>query len=115
MAGRYKLIREIGRGGMGSVWAAIHTVTRADVALKFLDARLAGRDDMRKRFLAEARAAATVEHPNVIVVRDVFQLDDHTPVMVQDLLVGTSLADRLEEEQQRREQLMKRPAQNHGF
>lgn len=80
---------------MGEVWAVTHTVTRKKRALKFLVPY--GRDDerMRKRFLAEARAAAAVDHPNVIDVDDVFTLDDGRLVMILDLLEGESLADRL--------------------
>jgi serine/threonine-protein kinase len=96
IAGRYRLTRRLGEGGMGVVWAATHQVTRKHVALKMLSARLGGRDDMRKRFLAEARAAASIEHPHVIGVSDVFELDNGTPVMVQDLLEGETLAARLE-------------------
>ena len=50
---------------------------------------------MRRRFLREARAAATVQHPSVVEVHDVFELDDETPVMVMDLLVGETLAQRI--------------------
>jgi serine/threonine-protein kinase len=83
---------------MGVVWAATHEVTRKRVALKVLSARLGGRDEMHKRFLAEARAAASIDHPHVIDVSDVFELDDGTPVMVQDVLEGETLAQRLERE-----------------
>jgi serine/threonine protein kinase len=80
---------------MGTVWSATHTVTRARVALKLLDARSGARAELRQRFIAEARAASAIDHPNVIAVHDVFELDDGTPVMVLDLLEGETLAARL--------------------
>jgi serine/threonine-protein kinase len=100
IAGRYSLERCIGKGGMGSVWAATHRVTRARVALKFLRVPADDRASLRERFLAEARAATAIEHPNVIQVIDVFELDDHTPVMVLDLLEGETLGERLDREEQ---------------
>jgi serine/threonine-protein kinase len=80
---------------MGVVWAATHTITRRGVAMKFLKGPAHARPEMRRRFLREARAAATVQHPSVVEVHDVFELDDETPVMVMDLLVGETLAQRI--------------------
>lgn len=93
--GRYTLERMIGEGGMGSVWAATHALTRKHVALKFLKGAAAERPDVVRRFLREARAASAVHHPNVVQIHDVLQLEDGRPVMVMDLLVGESLGDRL--------------------
>jgi serine/threonine-protein kinase len=94
VAGKYRLERRIGAGGMGEVWAATQTVTRKPVALKFL--RDAEADpDTKRRFLREARAACAVRHPNVVEVHDVLELDDGAPVMVMELLEGESLEDRL--------------------
>jgi serine/threonine-protein kinase len=95
IGGRYRLERLLGRGGMGEVWAAKHTVTRRDVALKFLNVDQGTVPQMRRRFLREARAATAVNHPNVIQIHDVFELDDETPVMVMDLLTGEALSDKL--------------------
>lgn len=95
IGGRYRLERLIGQGGMGAVWAAIHTITRRRVALKFLRGPAHARPELRRRFLREARAACLVEHPNVVAVHDVFEIDDDTPVMVMDLLEGETLGARL--------------------
>jgi serine/threonine-protein kinase len=95
VAGRYRLDRVLGQGGMGVVWAATHTITRRGVAMKFLKGPAHARPELRRRFLREARAAATVQHPSVVEVHDVFELDDETPVMVMDLLVGETLAQRI--------------------
>jgi serine/threonine-protein kinase len=95
VAKRYRLDEELGRGGMGVVWAATHVVTRRRVAIKFLRAPTELRTDHRSRFLREARAASAVDHPNVVSVVDVFELDDETPVIVMELLVGETLRERL--------------------
>src|SRR6185437_15112537 len=98
IGGRYRLDRLLGRGGMGEVWAATHAVTLREVALKFLKVDDGTLPVMRRRFLREARAAAAVKHPNVILVHDVFELDDQTPVMVMDMLSGEPLSERLARE-----------------
>ncbi len=94
VAGRFRLTALLGEGGMGEVWAATHTITRRRAALKFVKGADAS-PERRGRLLREARAAAGVDHPNVIEVVDVFELDDGTPVMVMELLSGESLAARL--------------------
>lgn len=98
IAGRYRLERLLGKGGMGFVWAATHAVTRRSVAIKLLLGPLSARPEMRRRFLREARAAAAVEHPNVVEIYDVFELADETPVMVMSLLRGETLGARLNRE-----------------
>ncbi len=96
VAGRYRLDRLLGQGGMGVVWAATHTITRRAVAMKFLRGPAHARPEMRRRFMREARVASAVNHPSIVEVHDVFELDDETPVMVMDLLVGRTLAARLD-------------------
>jgi len=93
IGGRYRLDRRLGEGGMGTVWAATHTVTLCQVALKLLrpEAR-----SQHERFLREARAAASVEHPHVVRVQDVFPAEDGTPTMVMELLAGESYQARLD-------------------
>jgi serine/threonine protein kinase len=59
---------KLGRGAMGVTFKAFDTVLRHAVALKVIDARIAGRPDARERFLREARAAARLRHPNVASV-----------------------------------------------
>jgi serine/threonine-protein kinase len=95
---RYRLDNELGRGGMGVVWAATHLVTRKRVAIKFVRGPADMRSDLRRRFLREARAACAVDHPNTVEVLDVFELEDETPVMVMELLSGETLRELLERE-----------------
>src|ERR1041385_5232671 len=64
IAGRYRLERHLGEGGMGTVWAATHVVTRRSVAMKFLRQAVAHKTDLRQRVLRAAQAARPVRHPN---------------------------------------------------
>src|SRR5437870_2690882 len=91
LVGRYRLESLLGRGGMGEVWRAEHTLTRRIVAVKLLRHAIAHQPDMRRRFLREARAAAAVHHPNVVEVLDAFELEDGTPALVMPLLEGETL------------------------
>jgi len=95
IAGKYRLERLLGEGGMGAVWAARHLLTQKLVALKFLKQADPG---TRRRFLREARAASAVGHPNVVSIHDLVELDDSTLFMVMDLLEGETLAARLARE-----------------
>jgi serine/threonine-protein kinase len=96
VAGRYRLDHRLGSGGMGTVWAATHTVTGKAVALKLLRTRHDA--TARRRVLREARAACAVHHPSVIVIHDVVEAADGSPVLVMDRLVGESLRARLDRE-----------------
>jgi serine/threonine protein kinase len=95
LAGRFRLDRRLGEGGMGIVWAATNTVTGRRVAIKMLrDARTED-PHVRRRFLREGRAASKVQHPNVVEILDVLELEDQIPAMVMELLEGESLGQRI--------------------
>jgi len=96
IAGRYRLVRRIGAGGMGEVWEAAHELTSKHVAVKVLNATYARQPEVRARFLQEARAACVVRHPNVVQIHDVVEAPDGSPAMVMDLLTGESLGERCE-------------------
>ena len=98
VAGRYRLERPLGAGGMGEVWVATNIVTSGRVALKFLKPEYAKVPDLRLRFVREARAASAVSHPNIVTVHDVLDLDSESPVMVMELLQGEALSERLARE-----------------
>lgn len=95
IAGRYRLEHPLGEGGMGTVWAATHTVTRRSVAMKFLKDSMRHRKDLRERFLREAAAASALRHPNVVEIIDVFDFAEGSPVMVMELLRGETLGAKL--------------------
>ena len=92
VGGRYRLDQHLGDGGSGAVWAATHLLTREPVALKFL--RKPGEEQSR-RFLREGRIATSLRHPNIVAVRDLFELESASLVMVMDLVHGETLSARL--------------------
>lgn len=96
VGGKYRLDRIIGRGGVGTVFAGVHTWTGRDVAVKMLHVQYAEERAVVDRFLTEARAAAVLRHPNVVDVLDMGKDDDGAVYMVLEHLEGESLARRLE-------------------
>ena len=86
----YTIVRELGRGGMGVVFEAIHQSLGRRVALKILARRLVGDTKHLTRFRREARAAARLRHPNIVSVFGVGQADDHH-YYVMDFINGMSL------------------------
>jgi len=95
--GRYRVLRELGRGGMGIVYVAEDTQLRRKVAVKCLLPEVASRPGNRERFEREARATAAVEHENVIAIHDVGQ-ERGLPFLVMPLLLGETLGDRFRRE-----------------
>jgi len=94
--GRYRIESVLGRGGMGTVFEAVHEWTGRRVAVKLLRHDVASDFEASQRFLQEARSATAIEHPNVVEVLDMGRHDDWTVYMVFELLRGQSLADRLD-------------------
>jgi serine/threonine-protein kinase len=100
LAGKYRLVSQIGRGGMGSVWKAEHLELCAPVAIKLMDPTLAAGLEAARRFLGEARAAAALRSPHVVQILD-YGVDDATeiPFIAMELMEGESLAARLNQMQ----------------
>jgi serine/threonine protein kinase len=88
---RYRIERELGRGGMAVVHAASDDGLDRQVALKILSSHLAGDDAFRERFLREARIAGSLHHPNLVRVYDIAE-HDGLPCIVMELIDGDSLA-----------------------
>ena len=93
--GRYRLGDSLGAGGMAEVFRAEDTRLSRAVAIKILRAELSLDRSFRLRFESEARAAATLSHPNVVSIFDVDEREDGRPFIVMELVEGGSLADRL--------------------
>jgi serine/threonine-protein kinase len=95
IAGRYRITREIGRGGMAQVYESEHLDIGKRVAIKILAAEFATSSVVVERFLREARAAAAVRSPYICDVFDTGKLDDQRPFLVMELLEGESLYERM--------------------
>ncbi len=71
----YKILKEIGKGGMGVVYKATDTKLHRTVAVKALATELVGDDKARTRFLREARAASAIDHPNICIVYEINEVE----------------------------------------
>ena len=94
IAGRYRLEGPLGRGGMSEVVAGTDLRLQRPVAVKFLLPEMAARDDIRRRFEAEARAAASLSDPHAVAVYDTGE-HDGKPYIVMERLPGETLGDRI--------------------
>jgi eukaryotic-like serine/threonine-protein kinase len=97
LAGKYKVERVLGRGGMGYVVAARHNQLDQQVAIKILMPELCENEDAVARFLREARASVRIQNDHIARVLDVGTLDDGAPYMVMEFLEGRDLAHELED------------------
>ncbi|HTV17815.1 MAG TPA: protein kinase [Polyangiaceae bacterium] len=97
LAGRYRLLEQLGEGGMGSVWKAEHLLLHSHVAVKIIDPDVARLEFNLARFLREAKTLATLRSPHVVQVLD-FGSDAETPYLVMELLHGQTLGRRLSEQ-----------------
>jgi serine/threonine-protein kinase len=94
LAGRYQLISQLGQGGMGSVWRAVHKELGTPAAVKLIDPIIASNPEALARFKREAQAAASLRSSNVVQILD-YGVDLGTPYIVMELLDGENLAMRL--------------------
>jgi hypothetical protein len=95
IAGKYAIEGQLGRGGMGTVYAARHVSTGRRFAIKLLKPQLAGDAEAEARFTREATLASAINHPAIVEVYDVGRHGD-APYMVMKLLHGESLGQRLQ-------------------
>jgi eukaryotic-like serine/threonine-protein kinase len=92
---KYRLVRLLGEGGMGSVYEARHDVIGRRFAVKFLHAELAGHPEILARFRREAQAAGSLENENIAAVTDFGSSPDGAPYIVMEFLEGEDLAKTL--------------------
>jgi serine/threonine-protein kinase len=88
IGGKYRLTRQLGQGAMGVVWAATNLRVGREVAIKLI---LGSTEELRVRFLREARACGALKHPNIVEMIDVAETDDGDPFMVMELLTGETV------------------------
>ncbi len=89
---RYQVVREIGRGGMGVVYLAHDSVLERDVAYKVLPEQLRENPNALRNFLREAKAAAQLNHPNIVTVYDAGE-SEHGFYLAMELVEGTTLKE----------------------
>ncbi len=97
---RYKVVEEVGRGGMSAVYKGIHELMDRTVAIKVLLPQLVSDQISIKRFQQEAQAASHLQHPNVITVYDYGFVASGQPYLVMDFLEGESLSDIIRRDKQ---------------
>src|SRR5262249_33771179 len=92
--GPYTVVSQVGAGGMGEVYRARDPRLQRDVALKMLPAAFSSDHDRLRRFAQEARAAAALNHPNILAIFDIGE-EEGAPYVVSELLEGETLRNRL--------------------
>jgi TolB-like protein/predicted Ser/Thr protein kinase len=95
IAGRYQILEELGRGGMGVVYKAEDTKLKRIVALKFLPPELTHISEVKERFMREAQAAAALDHPNICTVYEFDEAEEKTFISMA-YVEGQSLRKKLE-------------------
>jgi tRNA A-37 threonylcarbamoyl transferase component Bud32 len=95
LEGRYRLERRLGRGGMGTVYAASDTALERGVAVKVIREDLVGSAEAAERFRQEGRVAASFAHPNVVTIYDFGVIDRNRAFLVMELLEGATLREAL--------------------
>jgi serine/threonine-protein kinase len=83
--GKYKIVELVGEGAMGTVYRAVDSVIGRTVAIKVMNASIARQADHRQRFLREAQAAGSLQHPNVVTIFDMGEVDGHLFIAMEFL------------------------------
>ena len=91
----YKILDELGRGGMGTVYKALDTKLDRFVALKFLPPHLSQDDEAKNRFIHEAKAASALDHPNICTIHEIGETDDGQSYIAMACYEGENLKDRI--------------------
>jgi tRNA A-37 threonylcarbamoyl transferase component Bud32 len=91
--GRYDVVSVLGEGGMGRIYEVRHAALARAFAMKVLRPELAQDEELAARFILEAKATASVKHPNVVQITDFGRLPDGVPFFVMELLVGHTLGE----------------------
>ena len=98
IAGRFRIEREIGTGGMGTVYLATHLGLERPVAVKIIKREFAGDADVAERFLREARTMAKLRHQHAAMIFDAGNLPDGRHFIVMEFVAGETLSQLLARE-----------------
>ncbi len=91
----YKILHKLGEGGMGVVYKAEDTILKRTVALKFLPSALTPDVEAKQRLILEARAASSLDHPNICTIHEINETDDGQLYMVMACYEGQTLKEKL--------------------
>jgi len=98
IAGRFRIEREIGRGGMGTVYLATHLGLERPVAVKIIKREFASDNEVTERFLLEARTMAKLRHPHAAMIFDAGSLPDGRQFIIMEFVEGETLSQALARE-----------------
>ncbi|MCG8607032.1 serine/threonine-protein kinase, partial [bacterium] len=102
---QYRILKKLGEGGMGEVYLAEDTELHRKIALKFLPAQYTRDEELNARFKREARTAAALNHPNIITIHEVGEVDGKT-FIAMEYVEGQSLRERMRTEPLATEQIL---------
>jgi TolB-like protein/Tfp pilus assembly protein PilF len=97
IAGKYRIVDEVGRGGMGIVYKAEDIKLQRTVALKFLPAQWTADPEARERFVQEARAASALDHANICNIHEIGEAEDDRMYIAMAFYDGTSLREKIKQ------------------
>ena len=95
---KYRILSEIGRGGMGVVYHATHLGLKKERAIKVINLQYASDPGFLQRFMAEALITSQIQHPNIVRVEDTDETEDGQPFVVMEYIRGESLRRIIERE-----------------
>ncbi len=98
IAGKYKILGILGKGGMGKVYKAEDIRLKRTVALKFLSQQLTDDPEAKERFEQEAQAASALDHPNVCTIHEISETEEGQVFIAMAYYEGESLKDKIEKE-----------------
>ncbi|MGB6865548.1 MAG: serine/threonine-protein kinase, partial [Candidatus Aminicenantaceae bacterium] len=106
IAGKYRILGELGRGGMGTVYKAMDIRLKRSVALKFLPPELTRDEEAKERFVQEAQAASALDHPNICTIYEIDETEDNQMFISMACYEGESLKEKIEKKSLRADEVI---------